>query len=179
MGRGAKIERRVHAAVQHFLKPTKTLINIISSLRTSSPSSPHCTPQRPCRHRMSHHRREATPSKPVHRRCRRREPNHLSRFSSLFLLEEAAGSLYDHRRERRWRSVYDHRCEHRCCRCSTIPFRKKGRCATTLSSSPPCQPPRLGLQPSCGHTSPFRASNRRRRGRRRGFLFPYSSMCYD
>ncbi|QCD78901.1 hypothetical protein DEO72_LG1g2537 [Vigna unguiculata] len=29
-------------------------------------------------------------------------------------------------------SVYDHRRERRCRRCSTIPFREKERCATTL-----------------------------------------------
>ena len=66
-----------------------------------------------------------------HRQCRRREPNPLSRFSSLLLLPacetvtmttavNATGSVYDHRRERR------------CRRCSTIPFREKERCATTL-----------------------------------------------
>ncbi|QCE15454.1 hypothetical protein DEO72_LG11g2465 [Vigna unguiculata] len=66
----------------------------------------------------------------------------LSRFSSLLLLPacettsmtiaaDAAGSVCDHCLERRSRSVYDrrsvydHRRERRCRRCSTIPFREK------------------------------------------------------
>ncbi|QCD93095.1 hypothetical protein DEO72_LG5g1166 [Vigna unguiculata] len=79
------------------------------------------------------------------RQRRRREPNLLSRFSSLLLLpvtahhtvRAATARLATGERPRRRRRppsaiVYDHRRERRCRRCSTIPYREKERCATTL-----------------------------------------------
>jgi len=122
----------------------------MSSLRSCISSSHHRTSHRPCCHCTSHHRREATPSTPVTiGSVADEKQTPLSRFSSLLLLPacettsmtiaaDAAGSVCDHCLERRSRSVYDrrsvcdHRRERRCRRCSTIPFREKERCATTL-----------------------------------------------
>ena len=116
--------------------------------------SPHTTPSVPPPHLPPPARGHAVDAS-HHRQCRRQEPNPLSRFSSLLLLpacetvtmttavnatgsvcdhcrERRCRSIYDHHRERRYRSVYDHRRERRCRRCSSIPFCEKERCATTL-----------------------------------------------
>jgi len=138
-------------------KPLESLLFLASTSR-------HRTPHRPCRHRTSRHRREATPSTPATIGNVAGE-NQTPWVASL--------PCFFFPRARRWlwpppwtplAASMTTAVNVAAAGARLSPSARKKGARPLWGSSPPCQPPRLGLPPSRGHTPPSGPPNRRRRG---------------